>query len=396
MDVPQSMIDTFARKFSETAKGRYSPSIILTNMVNATWVMKENVIAGGDTGKAKVCLSEPYPLLEPKSKNGVCKTMDEFVQSVRDAVTRGHEIKSEPLDEKLSQEPIREDFKNRSSPAHVTAETDCIKEAINQTLTRQALRKDGSRHIARSATNSHIFPRKHKVLKHRNTCAIFPNVIKENPTNPEIETLLETEIYHQESLKKKNTLRDFVEDVQRQKANSPILQNMTRSSELNLKRHEQDNVSELSASSEDSGEILTLYDAMQGLSLRPPAYWIGCSYVYQATSNTLEIKIRQTGVHPRILKESRPGRILLEVSLSSRKSQRHTVCLIKSTSDNSFKSHSIVFKHIIDGGLKQQNLRLRVFYRTGVFQKKLVSQWYVPLPRCKPKFEKSDWKRCEF
>lgn len=144
---------------------------------------------------------------------------------------------------------------------------------------------------------------------------------------------------------------------------------------------------------EHTDEILTPYDATKHTEIKPPSYWVGCSYTHRPMSNRLDLMIRQTGVIPDVMKQSRFSKLKLIVQLrTSNKRLKRTVTLMKSRADRSFRSSAIDFKNISSEDLKTAYLVIEVMAHK-LFTKKKLAEEKISLSNCRAVFSKTEWCR---
>lgn len=143
---------------------------------------------------------------------------------------------------------------------------------------------------------------------------------------------------------------------------------------------------------EISKEILTPFEAVAGMKLEAPSYWISCSYAYRAKTKTVDFTIRQTGVLP----DLDVSKLTLEITIPVGKSKKlkKDVVLRRSSTDTSFKSSHVSFSDIKEKHAKVLQARFRIF-GSNWLPKRKVSEWQMPLNDCheKPKIQ---WKRVSF
>lgn len=150
--------------------------------------------------------------------------------------------------------------------------------------------------------------------------------------------------------------------------------------------------------SEKSGEdeILTPFQAVQGIRIEAPSYWLGCCYTYERDTNNIYVTIRQTGVLPDVATLQNFQRLDVNIYLVSlRKKRRHTVTLIKSRKDKSFRSRILSFKHVSIAELSCSRLVVQVVLHKR-FSKVPVDVMNFSLSSCHSGLTKTELKRVNF
>ena len=138
-----------------------------------------------------------------------------------------------------------------------------------------------------------------------------------------------------------------------------------------------------------------IFPTSAGFKRGPPSYWIGCSYRYFPVSNKLDITIRHTGVPSTIANYKSFSKLTLEIKLSPNQSKKHTITLMNSQKDYTFKSHHLQFEGVTVVALKSSGLEMKLCAHKNVFIKKVRERWIVPMDNCDIIHPRTDWKKCE-
>ena len=146
---------------------------------------------------------------------------------------------------------------------------------------------------------------------------------------------------------------------------------------------------------EDNNEdlqILTPFQATEGLRREAPAYWINSEYFYDPKTQTISLTVRQTGVLP----EESKSKLTMDITFKSgAKKQMKRVVLKQSNKDSSFKASTVKFRVTNELQIRDATAKYEI-YSHSFLRKQKVSSWQTSLSDCGISGLRANYQKVEF